>query len=240
MVSPPFVPDKSRRGTETARARPAGKAVSSPPEDLALPEIAWLDSSHRATRFFDISGGVVPSSKDWLTGADRRREAARVIHEAAMEVLAEGGLEAFSIDAVATRAGCSRATLYRHVGGKEALLQGVIVEAMRYFADRLEAEAGVDAGPERAARATLIALAEVRDKPLLRDAIAARHAMIVELLSGSEEICALGARMYGTRPEAWPWVLRSVLMLVLWPIPDPADEEAIVRSYLVAGLDDPR
>ena len=55
---------------------------------------------------------------DWLVGGDRRAIAAERIYDVATDLIAKRGFAAFDIDALAARAHCSRATIYRHVGGK--------------------------------------------------------------------------------------------------------------------------
>jgi hypothetical protein len=45
---------------------------------------------------------------DWLVGGDRRTVAAERIYAAASDLIARGGMDAFDIDALATRVHCSR------------------------------------------------------------------------------------------------------------------------------------
>ena len=58
------------------------------------------------------------SRTDWLVGHDRRTAAAERIYAAATDMIASGGLDAFDVDTLASRVHCSRATIYRHAGGK--------------------------------------------------------------------------------------------------------------------------
>lgn len=62
--------------------------------------------------------------------------------DAADEVMQEVGPLALRVDDVARRAGCSRATLYRHVADKDELIREVLVRHAAALADELEA--GID------------------------------------------------------------------------------------------------
>ncbi|WP_156095199.1 TetR/AcrR family transcriptional regulator, partial [Nocardia lijiangensis] len=71
----------------------------------------------------------MPGQPDWLAGGDRRALAVERIHAAAADLIAREGMAGLSIDRVAMRAGCSRATVYRYVGGKGALREAVLAGA---------------------------------------------------------------------------------------------------------------
>ena len=64
-------------------------------------------------------------------------------------MIAEDGPLAVRVDEVARRAGCSRATVYRHVADKDELVREVLVGRSAAIAERLEAELDDDARPGR-------------------------------------------------------------------------------------------
>ncbi|WP_183095240.1 TetR/AcrR family transcriptional regulator, partial [Nocardioides stalactiti] len=100
----------------------------------------------------------MPANDDWLTGGNRREQAVAAIHAAARAELVERGIDRFSVERVATRAGCSRATLYRVVGGKGALLRTVLADGAARVADRVRvATEGLD-GEARVVEAVLVAV----------------------------------------------------------------------------------
>jgi AcrR family transcriptional regulator len=66
---------------------------------------------------------------------------------ATAEVIAEDGPLAVRVDEVARRAGCSRATVYRHVADKDELVREVLVGRSAAIAERLDAELDDDADP---------------------------------------------------------------------------------------------
>jgi len=66
--------------------------------------------------------------------AIQRRER---VHEAVRELMAEQGFRV-SMDAVASRAGCSKQTLYAHFGSKQELLRSVMQEHLDLATARLD------------------------------------------------------------------------------------------------------
>ena len=69
-----------------------------------------------------------------LSLALQRRER---VHDAVRELMAEQGFRV-SMDAVATRAGCSKQTLYTHFGSKQELLRSVMQEHLELATARLD------------------------------------------------------------------------------------------------------
>lgn len=70
---------------------------------------------------------------------DRRRARNRsAILDAGDELIAEGGLGALSIEAVAERADVAVATLYAHVGGRAGLITALAERAMERNADAID------------------------------------------------------------------------------------------------------
>jgi AcrR family transcriptional regulator len=57
--------------------------------------------------------------------------------EAALQILAEQGLPALSVRAVARRVGVSEAALYHHFAGKSALVEAVVVDTLHQLRDTL-------------------------------------------------------------------------------------------------------
>jgi AcrR family transcriptional regulator len=70
---------------------------------------------------------TLSSTSAGLRDAQRILAQERILR-AARSAFVESGIAAASMDEIALLAGVSRATLYRHFAGKEALLEGLIVE----------------------------------------------------------------------------------------------------------------
>jgi AcrR family transcriptional regulator len=90
---------------------------------------------------------------------DRRRARNRAaILDAGDALIAEGGLGALSIEAVAERADVAIATLYAHVGGRGGLLVALAERAIARNADAFDAALGE--APEASAPAQLAAIGQ--------------------------------------------------------------------------------
>jgi AcrR family transcriptional regulator len=81
-----------------------------------------------------------PSSKPYHHGDLRR-----VLIDAALQLVGEGGAEAVSVREAARRAGVSPGAPFRHFPSRDALMQAVAEEAQRRF--RAEIEAGLAGAP---------------------------------------------------------------------------------------------
>lgn len=80
------------------------------------------------------------------TPASLRRQR---VHDAVRALMAEQGFR-ISMDAVATRAGCSKQTLYSDFGSKQQLLRSVMQEHLDMATARLDGTAGDATGDPRA------------------------------------------------------------------------------------------
>ncbi|RNL62543.1 TetR/AcrR family transcriptional regulator [Nocardioides marmoriginsengisoli] len=179
-------------------------------------------------------------STDWLTGGERHELAIARIRGAARDLLTERGLDKFTAEAVAARAGCSRATLYRHVGGKSALLAMVLADAASRVGDRVEEKLRGISGPERVVEAILVSVAAVRaDRALAAWFGSRRNSFADDYLRGSAELTSVASALTGlpaTDALGAQWVVRVVLMLLAWPAQDAATERALVTAYVAPAF----
>ena len=75
---------------------------------------------------------------DWLVG-DRHGAAAERIYAAATALIARDGLENFDMAELQATVHCSRATLYRHVGGKAQIRDAVLTREAERIVDAVRA-----------------------------------------------------------------------------------------------------
>lgn len=182
-------------------------------------------SRHETYLSFSITG------VDWLIGAERRDAGVERIYAAAAASAAARGLDRLNIDEVAASVGCSRATVYRHVGGKQALRDGVLARAvMRVGQEIAQAVAG-HTGPERIAAAVLTSLRVVRADPLASGVV--RAGALIDF--DSPRLSRAASELTGTTdPLLADWIVRVVLSLLCWPLADEKAEEQVVRRYVAA------
>ena len=102
---------------------------------------------------------------DWLFDDGRQAAARERLYAVAAELIAREGYDTFSIDELAARAHCSRATAYRYLGGKAQIRDAVLARsAARIVANVREAVEGLTGG-ERVLAAIEVAVAQIRTDP---------------------------------------------------------------------------
>jgi AcrR family transcriptional regulator len=176
---------------------------------------------------------------DWLAGGSRRAMAEERIYAVATELFLERGFDDVSMDDVAATAGCSRATLYRYVGGKSALVDGAIARAAVAVTSRVATATAKLSGPRRISEAILVAVAILRADPVVSHWFAnVRSGGSNAYLSGSPVIAEMASAVLGGAPDddAANWIVRVVLALVEWPFPDAAAERRVVERFVASGL----
>jgi AcrR family transcriptional regulator len=186
--------------------------------------------------------------------------------DATFDEVAARGLAALTVEAVATRAGTSRATLYRHFpGGRDELVARTVRREVRRFFDRV-LEAVPPAPPEgeladHVAGLVSAARRALADHHVLQHLLAEEADAIVPSLATVQPL--VGARLAthltgtieaardagGLPPDvdvdvaaAGEHVARLVLSYVgspgRWDLSDPAAVQRLVRERILAGLVD--
>ncbi|UGT41545.1 TetR/AcrR family transcriptional regulator [Nocardia yamanashiensis] len=176
---------------------------------------------------------------DWLAGGNRRTVARERILAAATALFLERGIAAVGIDEIAARAGCSRATLYRHAGGKSDLVRAVIATSAVKVADRVAAEVAGLHGQDRIVEGIVASIRAIRTDPTLAQWLAnVRAGGADEYLSTAPELGRIAIALTGAAPdpEAAQWIVRVVLALLAWPLPDPAAERRMVERFVAPAL----
>lgn len=178
---------------------------------------------------------------DWLVGGDRRDIATERIYDAATELIMREGADAFDIDTLATRVHCSRATIYRHAGGKAEIRDAVlarsgarIIETVRHTVENLR-------GPERVVTAITVALKLIRSDPLSELMFSSIRANEMAWLTGSPLLAGFATDLTGLNerdPQAALWVVRVVLSLLYWPVGDARTERRIVQRFVAPAFAD--
>ncbi|WP_336082086.1 TetR/AcrR family transcriptional regulator [Nocardia sp. SSK8] len=176
---------------------------------------------------------------DWLTGGDRRAVAVDRIERAALALFLERGIDAVTAADIAAAAGCSRATLYRHVGGKPHLVRSVMLRAAGTVVARIETAINRVPAQRRPVEAILAAVAALRADPVLHQWLT-RHRSpgTDEFLAAAPELGDLATTLTRIAPDAAAaaWIVRVVLSLLTWPLPDAAAERALVERFVGPAL----
>ncbi|WP_283615839.1 TetR/AcrR family transcriptional regulator [Mycolicibacterium poriferae] len=174
-------------------------------------------------------------ANDWLVG-DRHGAAAERIYAAATALIARDGLENFDMAELQATVHCSRATLYRHVGGKAQIRDAVLTREAERIVDAVRAAVRGLEGSERTVTAVVAALGHIRADPLGRALLhSMRGASELQWVSRSPIPPTLAAELTGITDgddEAAQWIVRIVLALLFWPVDDPGAERAMVQRFL--------
>ncbi|GAC51490.1 TetR/AcrR family transcriptional regulator [Gordonia amicalis] len=175
---------------------------------------------------------------DRLVGGDRGDAARRKLVSQAAALIATRGLDAFSVDELALRAHCSRATIYRHAGGRTALIEAVLATTAAPVLEAIHAEAAGAVGEERARVAITEAVRALRADRVIRQFL--RPANLIAstpTVLASPTVLAVAAELVGIDPDdavAARFAIRSVLTMLLWPA--APEEEAELVDSIVAGV----
>lgn len=183
----------------------------------------------------------MPTS-DWLVGGDRRTLAAERIYDAATDLIAREGLDAFDVDTLAARVHCSRATVYRHAGGKGEIRDAVVVRSAASIVETVRGAVEGLSGPERIATAITVALKSIRSHPLgdsLIDSLRSGRGMA--WLAESPVVAEFATDLNGLTDndtEAAGWILRVVLSMLCWPADDTDAELRVIERFVLPAFAD--
>lgn len=172
---------------------------------------------------------------DWLLGRDRGSEATERIYAAATDLIAQGGYQAFTIEALAAKIPCSVATIYRHAGGKAAIRDAVVAIQAARIVDTVRDAIKDLSGPDRVVTATIVALQRLHSDPLAQMMRTMQTNPGSEWLTKSPVVTRFAAEMLGpdnTDSLAAQWLIRVFLALWYWPVKDAAAERTMVQRFL--------
>lgn len=120
--------------------------------------------------------------------------------DAALEEFLAYGLRRTNVDAVARRAGVSRATLYRRFKDKDALVQAVLVrECRRFFGSIAAAVATVSAVDERLVEGFVVGVRYARADRLLNRLLASDPEALLPYLTTNGALVVAAARDFLVR-----------------------------------------
>jgi AcrR family transcriptional regulator len=177
---------------------------------------------------------------DWLIGGDRRIAAAERIYAAAAELIAREGFDNFDIDALSASAHCSRATIYRHAGGKAQIRDAVVARAAARIVDTIGEAVEGRSGADRIATAITVALAEIRSDPLGRMMITTLPtAQGISWLTASPIVADFAVDLNGLvddDTDAVQWIIRVMMAMLYWPLGDLEAERRMVERFVMPAF----
>ncbi len=179
---------------------------------------------------------------DWLVGGERRAAAAERIYDAAAELIAHDGLDGPDIDRLSAKVHCSRATIYRYVGGKTEIRNAVVRRTAERIVESVRSAVEPLSGAERLVDSIILTLQQIRADPLCQ-------LMVSSIRGGARQVGWLAespltarfatelAGLTGGDPQAPKWVIRVVLSLMYWPAENDAAERQLVQKFVAPAFD---
>ncbi|MDP7705248.1 MULTISPECIES: TetR/AcrR family transcriptional regulator [unclassified Mycobacterium] len=179
---------------------------------------------------------------DWLVGGERRAAAVQRIYDTAAELIAHDGLDGLDIDKLSIKVHCSRATIYRYVGGKAEIRNAVVQRTAERIVASVRSAVAPLSGSERLVESILLTLQQIRSDPLCA-------LMVSSIRGGTHQVVWLAesalTAQFATElagiadgdPLAPRWVIRVVLSLMYWPAENDAAERRIVQNFVAPAFE---
>jgi AcrR family transcriptional regulator len=179
--------------------------------------------------------------EDWLFDDGRRAVASERLFAAAAELISRHGYDAFTVDTLAAAVHCSRATIYRYVGGKAQIRDAVVARSAARIVDVVRANVEGLTGAERVLTAIEVAVAQIRSDPAGQLFVeSAQGARGSTWLTASPAVADFANELTGLAddPHAAKWIVRLVLSLLFWPDADAHAEHMLLQRYVAPAFVD--
>lgn len=165
---------------------------------------------------------------DWLLGEQREASARDRLYREAEQLIAEEGIDHFTMSRLASRAYCSRATVYRHVGSRGQVVDELLRRSSESIVAKIHTEVDDLEGSERATAAIRSALRLIDSNPIASAFFASVHAVQnSRAVVSSPVVLGVATELLGIPgDESLARVLvRTIIGMHLWPIPEGEKEE---------------
>jgi AcrR family transcriptional regulator len=179
------------------------------------------------------------SRDDWLFDEGRRASAVERIYAAATELIYRDGIDALNVDALTARTHCSRATIYRYVGGKKDIREAVLARAGARIVETVRASVEGRTGPDRVLTAIEVAVKEIRADPAGQLFVDSARSGGWNWLTASDAVADFASELTGIAdddPHAARWIVRMVLSLMLLPGTDSRAEHQMLQRFVAPAF----
>jgi AcrR family transcriptional regulator len=179
--------------------------------------------------------GAYGASHDWLAGGTRREASQARILEVAAQLIVERGAACVTTEDICQRVGCSRATLYRYIGGRPAIFAALVERRSIPVTTDVGRATAALTGDQRVVETILVTVNGIRADPVLYDVVKnVDREQMSQYLAVPESIAPCELRVAPSPFEdriAAKMMLRIVWSLVDYPIDDPAEERALTERF---------
>jgi AcrR family transcriptional regulator len=160
-------------------------------------------------------------------------------HSWQCDVLRERGPKTFSLEEVARRAGCSRATVYRFVGNKRSLVDTLVGLAATTVVEQVRTQTRGMQGKQLVIESILAGVQAIRSDRTLAEFVKSPPAFDDTYFTHSEMLNRLAASLMDLGEEhdlGAEWLIRVVLSMITWPVDDPTTERELIERYVGAAF----
>ena len=137
------------------------------------------------------------------------------------------------------RTHCSRATIYRYVGGKKDIRDAVLARAAARIIETVRASVEGRTGPERVLTAIEVAVAEIRADPAGQLFLDSARGGGWSWLTASPAVADFATELTGLAGDDAPaaqWIVRLVMSLLFWPDADPHAEHLMLQRFVAPAF----
>jgi AcrR family transcriptional regulator len=170
-----------------------------------------------------------------VSRASRQELSRERMYRAAAKLIAQRGITNFSADDVAARAGCSRATLYRYVGGRSAIVDAIVCRVTLSLEQQIGQAVAGFSGPDRVVEMILAAVAVTRAESLTAQVL--HHASSTHIRAHLDSRLVLEAALdlAGLHPDdhaAGQVLVRIIWSLIQKPLDNSDSERALIERFV--------
>ncbi|MBX7453987.1 TetR/AcrR family transcriptional regulator [Mycolicibacterium sp. 3033] len=176
---------------------------------------------------------------NWVVGGDHGAAAAERIYRGASDLVRAEGLNALDIDRLAAQLHCSRATIYRHAGGKAHIRDVVLIRLAAGIVDAVRHQVEALDGPQRVVTAITVALEQIRSDDIRRMLLSESNTATIGDLHESPLLGRLAAELTGITNqdnEAAQWLVRIVMSFVQSPPSSSQTERHLIERFVAPAF----
>jgi AcrR family transcriptional regulator len=175
-----------------------------------------------------------------VSRASRQELSRERMYRAAARLIAQRGITNFSADEVAARAGCSRATLYRYVGGRSAIVDTIVCRVTLSLEQQIEQAVDGFSGPDRVVEMILAAVAATRAEALTVQVLHHASSTHVRAHLDSRLVLEAALDLAGLHPDdhaAGQALVRIIWSIIQKPLDSSDSERALVERFIKPAFD---
>jgi AcrR family transcriptional regulator len=167
--------------------------------------------------------------------ASRQEMSRERMYRAAAKLIAQRGISDFGAAEVATRVGCSRATLYRYVGGRSAIVDAIVRRVTVSIEQQIGQAVARFSGPDRVVEMILAAVAATRAEPVTVQVLHHAGAKHIRAHLDSPQLVEAALVLAGLHTDdhaAGQALVRIIRSVIQQPLDNGDSERALIERFV--------